>query len=135
MDQGGSQTPLGRKGLVAGGLGGPEDELLEAGQEEVFSRAEVETGAVEHHAEAGDPGAPFGRPEDRKPSADPRGCSDAPFGAPQEETTMANQQDQNRQNQEQRQAGDRQRQDNQRQKQDDQRQRQDDQRQRQDRRS
>lgn len=28
-------------GLVQGGLGGPEDQLLEAGQE-VFSRAEVE---------------------------------------------------------------------------------------------
>lgn len=35
-------------GLVQGGLGGPEDELLESGQEEVFSRTEVETGRIEH---------------------------------------------------------------------------------------
>jgi hypothetical protein len=38
-------------GLVQGGLGGPEDELLEAGQEEVFSRAEVESGRIEHHSD------------------------------------------------------------------------------------
>jgi len=37
-------------GLVQGGLGGPEDELLESGQEEVFSRTEVETGRIEHSA-------------------------------------------------------------------------------------
>jgi len=36
-------------GLVQGGLGGPEEQLLEAGQEEVFSRAEVEGGRIEHH--------------------------------------------------------------------------------------
>ncbi len=35
-------------GLVQGGLGGPEDELLESGQEEVFSCTEVETGRIEH---------------------------------------------------------------------------------------
>ena len=40
-------------GLVVGGLGGPEDELLEAGQEEVFSRTEVESGRIEHEVEAG----------------------------------------------------------------------------------
>jgi hypothetical protein len=39
----------GASGLVQGGLGGPEDQLLEAGQEEVFSRAEVESGRIEHH--------------------------------------------------------------------------------------
>jgi hypothetical protein len=38
-------------GLIQGGLGGPEDQLLEAGQEEVFSRAEVESGRIEHHAD------------------------------------------------------------------------------------
>ena len=38
-------------GLVQGGLGGPDDELLEAGQEEVFSRAEVESGRIEHHSD------------------------------------------------------------------------------------
>lgn len=38
-------------GLVQGGLGGPEDELLESGQEEVFSRAEVESGRIEHHSD------------------------------------------------------------------------------------
>jgi len=41
----------GASGLVQGGLGGPEDQLLEAGQEEVFSRAEVESGRIEHHAD------------------------------------------------------------------------------------
>lgn len=40
-------------GLVVGGLGGDEDQLLEDGQEEVFARAEVETGRVEHHVDAG----------------------------------------------------------------------------------
>lgn len=43
-------------GLVVGGQGGPEDELLEAGQEEVFSRTEVESGRIEHQAEAGGAG-------------------------------------------------------------------------------
>jgi len=42
-----------RSGLVAGGRGGPENELLESGQEEVFSRTEVESGRIEHQAEAG----------------------------------------------------------------------------------
>lgn len=41
------------RGLVQGGRGGPEDELLDAGQEEVFSRTEVESGRIEHHSEAG----------------------------------------------------------------------------------
>lgn len=40
-------------GLVVGGLGGPEDELLESGQEEVFSRTEVESGRIEHQVRAG----------------------------------------------------------------------------------
>jgi hypothetical protein len=31
----------------------PDDELLETGQEEVFSRAEVELGVIEHASEAG----------------------------------------------------------------------------------
>lgn len=37
-------------GLIQGGLGGPADELLESGQEEVFSRTEVELGRIEHNA-------------------------------------------------------------------------------------
>ncbi len=37
------------RGLAQGGLGGPEDEILDAGQEEVFSRTEVERGESEHH--------------------------------------------------------------------------------------
>ena len=52
-------------GLVAGGQGGAGDELLEDGQEEVFSRTEVETGRIEHKAEAGggeEAPAPFGQP-------------------------------------------------------------------------
>jgi len=54
-------------GLVVGGLGGPEQELLEAGQEEVFSRTEVESGRIEHQAGAADPGA--GGNSDRKRGA------------------------------------------------------------------
>jgi hypothetical protein len=40
---------------------GPEtdsEELLDSGQEEVFSRAEVELGAIEHASEAGKKGQP-----------------------------------------------------------------------------
>lgn len=40
-------------GLAQGGLGGPENELLDDGQEEVFSRYEVEHGLIEHHTDAG----------------------------------------------------------------------------------
>lgn len=36
---------------------GPEDELLDDGQEEVFSRYEVEHGLIEHQSEAGGSGA------------------------------------------------------------------------------
>lgn len=43
-------------GLVVGGRGGPEEELLESGQEEVFSRTEVERGRIEHQAETGGSG-------------------------------------------------------------------------------
>lgn len=43
-------------GLVVGGLGGPEEELLESGQEEVFSRTEVESGRIEHQADTDGPG-------------------------------------------------------------------------------
>ena len=41
------------RGLAVGGLGGPEEELLESGQEEVFSRTEVELGRIEHQSVAG----------------------------------------------------------------------------------
>lgn len=43
-------------GLIVGGLGGPEDELLETGQEEVFSRTEVASGEIEHQAGTGGAG-------------------------------------------------------------------------------
>jgi hypothetical protein len=43
--------------LAQGGLGGPQEELLESGQEEVFSRTEVESGSIEHHA-GEDPASP-----------------------------------------------------------------------------
>lgn len=61
-------------GLVVGGLGGPPEELLESGQEEVFSRTEVESGRIEHHSEAG--GAAVDPPGDgprapRPPKSDP----------------------------------------------------------------
>ena len=51
--------------LIVGGLGGPEDELLEAGQEEVFSREEVESGRIEHHVEAGGPSVDQGGDRNR----------------------------------------------------------------------
>lgn len=39
------------RGVAVGGRAGPDDdELLIDGQEEVFSRAEVELGRIEHHA-------------------------------------------------------------------------------------
>lgn len=44
------------RGLAQGGLGGPEDEVLDAGQEEVFSRTEVEQGVSEHHRGEETPG-------------------------------------------------------------------------------
>lgn len=52
-------------GLVVGGQGGPDTELLEDGQEEVFSRTEVETGRIEHKSGAAngeEATAPFGKP-------------------------------------------------------------------------
>ena len=55
----GGTTP----GLIVGGRGGPEEEVLDDGQEEVCSRTEVLTGKIEHRAEAGGgaaPPAPFG---------------------------------------------------------------------------
>lgn len=45
--------PAPEGGLAQGGLGGPESELLDDGQEEVFSRYEVEHGLIEHHSDAG----------------------------------------------------------------------------------
>lgn len=48
----------GDAGLAQGGLGGPDDQLLEAGQEEVFSRAEVESGRIEHSADTQTPPSP-----------------------------------------------------------------------------
>jgi hypothetical protein len=60
-----NSPPADAAGLVVGGQGGPECELLESGQEEVFSRTEVETGRIEHKVEAGSgqaAPAPFGRP-------------------------------------------------------------------------
>jgi hypothetical protein len=53
MKKSSKSSPSNPSGLVVGGLGGPEDELLESGQEEVFSRTEVESGRIEHHTEAG----------------------------------------------------------------------------------
>jgi len=67
MDKTDDKPPSKVSGLVVGGLGGSEDELLEAGQEEVFSRTEVESGRIEHHTEAGGPGVDQGG--DRKPRA------------------------------------------------------------------
>lgn len=41
------------RNIAMGGRGGPDDELLESGQEEVFSRTEVEEGRIEHNTDAG----------------------------------------------------------------------------------
>lgn len=46
-----TDKPSSASGLAQGGLGGPEDQMLEDGQEEVFSRAEVESGRIEHHSD------------------------------------------------------------------------------------
>ena len=56
-------------GLVQGGLGGAEDQLLEAGQEEVFSRAEVESGRIEHHTDTQTEPSP-GKAEHSSPNAE-----------------------------------------------------------------
>ena len=57
MDRKRTGTPAPKaSGLVVGGLGGPADELLESGQEEVFSRTEVESGRIEHQAATGGSG-------------------------------------------------------------------------------
>ena len=66
MDKTDKTPPSKSSGLVVGGLGGPEEELLESGQEEVFSRTEVESGRIEHHVEAGgSPGGDRGRGRQR----------------------------------------------------------------------
>ncbi|NJC40341.1 hypothetical protein GGQ87_000599 [Brevundimonas alba] len=66
MDKRPTSPPSKTSGLVVGGLGGPEDELLESGQEEVFSRTEVESGQIEHHVEAGGPSVDQGGDSSRK---------------------------------------------------------------------
>lgn len=48
-----TSQPSAAGGLAQGGLGDPESELLDDGQEEVFSRYEVEHGLIEHHSDAG----------------------------------------------------------------------------------
>lgn len=46
-----TSQPAAAGGLAQGGLGGPESELLDDGQEEVFSRYEVEHGLIEHQSD------------------------------------------------------------------------------------
>lgn len=67
-----------RSGLAQGGLGGSEDQLLEAGQEEVFSRAEVESGRIEHHADTQTTPSPD-EIEPSSPNADGDGHQGAPM--------------------------------------------------------
>lgn len=62
-DEKAAPPPASRSGLVVGGLGGPEEELLESGQEEVFSRTEVESGRIEHQADTDGSGE---RPDRRR---------------------------------------------------------------------
>ena len=71
MDRTDRKPPSKTSGLVVGGLGGSEEELLEAGQEEVFSRTEVESGRIEHQAEAGGEAVDAGRGEDHGPARRP----------------------------------------------------------------
>jgi hypothetical protein len=66
-------------GLVVGGLGGDEHELLESGQEEVFSRTEVESGRIEHPAKAGSGSKPS---DQQHTSADVAGSLQTPEGRP-----------------------------------------------------
>ena len=61
-------------GLVVGGRGDPDDELLIDGQEEVFSRSEVELGRIEHDTRAGSGRAPE-RERPYEPSGRPRPTS------------------------------------------------------------
>jgi hypothetical protein len=60
-------------GAAVGGRGGPDDELLIDGQEEVFSRTKVEMGRIEHGAAAGGDDVPVFDPSDdgENPAADP----------------------------------------------------------------
>ncbi|WP_293900678.1 hypothetical protein [Phenylobacterium sp.] len=44
-----------------------DDERLETGQEQVFSRTEVETGRIEHGAQSGPHGGASAHPDDRGP--------------------------------------------------------------------
>lgn len=56
-----TETPkVAAAGLVVGGLGGPEDQLLEDGQEEVFAHEEVEQGRIEHQVATGGDDQPAG---------------------------------------------------------------------------
>lgn len=66
-------------GLVVGGLGGDEDQLLESGQEEVFSRTEVESGRIEHRAKAGSGSKPS---DQQHTSADVAGSLQTPKSRP-----------------------------------------------------
>lgn len=59
-------------GAAVGGRGGPDDELLIDGQEEVFSRTEVEMGRMEHGAAAGGGGG------GDTPVSDPQPTGNAP---------------------------------------------------------
>ena len=70
-------------GLVQGGLGGSEDELMETGQEEVFARTEVETGRIEHAVIAGS-SHPTPVPSGKKAEADPNASPKARRQGPRE---------------------------------------------------
>lgn len=81
-----NRRPSPPPGLVTGGRGGPDDELLIDGQEEVFARTEVELGRIEHDTTAGsgetsnrepadDSGAEVDRMSSAMPAEQPRGDS------------------------------------------------------------
>ena len=70
-------------GTPAGDFAEAEDELLVDGQEEVFSRAEVESGRIEHLAQAGSGGERPEAPHGGSPSRDdPPGSRDRTTVAP-----------------------------------------------------
>jgi hypothetical protein len=63
MGKSAKHPPSKSSGLVVGGRGGPEDELLQSGQEEVCSRTEVESGRIAHPVKAGGGDEPNGEGE------------------------------------------------------------------------
>lgn len=77
-------TDLRRSAPDASAPADPADQLLEDGQEEVFSRAEVEAGRIEHQTKAGNGSRPEAAPRwDQGSGAD---CSTGHTAIPASQT-------------------------------------------------